>query len=462
MLNWILPIFAAFTASPALAVVVDVPVAQEAAKVEKPKAVAKPQARTGPAARSPIAVRKERLQVPIDELKDRNEALRGGRDPIALQDQELLEGVANSAVLAQTVAAIYRVAGKHGWNQAESFSILPIEKLVNRFAPGDRDLFSSSGLRVAILSLRAGGKHRGLLLTSSFQARRPGELMRLYNDGSVAGLVNEATYQYDQYASDIVTRFSSGDVRESEFVPVAGAAHAWIPGCEVTISGRFCVNARVFDARATKSDVFYEALIGARDMDPVVKEIRSLNLAWPVDRSYISRGYKPPHWGLDMTAPIGTKVHAVADGVIYEAVNFGGWGNMIAIAHELPSGAKFISLYAHLRWDSLFRPPTKEERQRGKKVQPRWRDGMPVKRGDVIGFSANTGQSRGPHLHLEIRKLEDGKNPFVRPSQNPKATKPVDPLRVLNLLNILFDGVELQSTNEPIVRSRNPNTVQSQ
>lgn len=90
-----------------------------------------------------------------------------------------------------------------------------------------------------------------------------------------------------------------------------------------------------------------------------------------------SRGY---HSGVDFAVPVGTKVLAVADGVVANA----NWGKAYGthIVQTLPDGTFFI--YAHLS-KSLVKPKSK------------------ISKGQVIGKSGNTGNSSGPHLHVEQR-----------------------------------------------------------
>lgn len=97
------------------------------------------------------------------------------------------------------------------------------------------------------------------------------------------------------------------------------------------------------------------------------------------------------HTGVDFATPIGTPVYATADGVVTSA-NFstGGYGYLVKIDHSLG----FMTYYAHLNKIVVQK-------------------GMFVKRGQLIAYSGNTGQSTGPHLHYEIRflgKVIDPKN----------------------------------------------------
>lgn len=109
---------------------------------------------------------------------------------------------------------------------------------------------------------------------------------------------------------------------------------------------------------------------------------------YPVGNVAIAQGFNPPnHQGVDFSVPVGTPVHAAADGtVIYEA-NESLAGNTITIQH-VPNG--WQTRYDHL---SVFRVGTSQV----------------VKSGDVIGLSGGaqgsegSGNSTGPHLHFEIR-----------------------------------------------------------
>ncbi len=107
----------------------------------------------------------------------------------------------------------------------------------------------------------------------------------------------------------------------------------------------------------------------------------------PVTDTYVSQGYWAHHRAIDYAGPTGSLIRAVDHGVVAYA-NFGwnhGYGNMVVIDH----GNGFTSLYAHLSTFSV-------------------RKGAGVRQGQIVGNMGNSGNSTGPHLHLEIRK--DGKS----------------------------------------------------
>jgi hypothetical protein len=108
------------------------------------------------------------------------------------------------------------------------------------------------------------------------------------------------------------------------------------------------------------------------------------------------------HKGIDMRTTVGTPVYTVRPGtVVYIGDNPTGWGNYIIIKHELSTtaggsmGETFYSLYAHL---AIINVSTNET----------------VDFGTVIGKSGGgkgtpgAGNSRGPHLHFEIKTKQNG------------------------------------------------------
>jgi murein DD-endopeptidase MepM/ murein hydrolase activator NlpD len=96
------------------------------------------------------------------------------------------------------------------------------------------------------------------------------------------------------------------------------------------------------------------------------------------------------HNAVDLAAPTGTNIYAAASGVVIVSHNDGGWnggyGNYVVIKH--PNGEQ--TLYAHMSNDIV-------------------KYGQRVVQGQVIGYVGNTGESTGPHLHVEVH---GGANPF--------------------------------------------------
>ncbi len=103
------------------------------------------------------------------------------------------------------------------------------------------------------------------------------------------------------------------------------------------------------------------------------------------------------HAGTDFAAPIGTPIHATADGVVIEAGWGSGYGRLIKIQHEFGIETR----YAHLN-----------------KIHVKV--GQRVSRGERIGDMGNSGRSTGPHLHYEVRVGGTPVNPmtYIRAGQD--------------------------------------------
>lgn len=124
------------------------------------------------------------------------------------------------------------------------------------------------------------------------------------------------------------------------------------------------------------------------------------------------------HSGLDIKTQsvTGKEVVASASGYIYRiSVSPGGFGNAIYIRH--PSG--YSTVYGHLdRFATKIEDYVKQQQYAKKSFQivlyPE-KEEFPVKQGELIGYSGNSGSSGGPHLHFEIRKSDNEKpiNPLL-------------------------------------------------
>ncbi len=138
------------------------------------------------------------------------------------------------------------------------------------------------------------------------------------------------------------------------------------------------------------------------------------------------------HSGVDIkTKQVeGVPIYAPADGYVSRIkVGHFGFGKALYLKH--PNG--YSTVYAHLqRYEGNIQDMVKRAQYKKEKYEvelfPEPAD-IPVLKGDIIGYTGNSGSSGGPHLHFEIRDA---------------ASRPMNPL--------LF-GIEIPDTKKPIINS---------
>ena len=135
-----------------------------------------------------------------------------------------------------------------------------------------------------------------------------------------------------------------------------------------------------------------ERLIAEAATTPVAASTPSTaGYIWPVC-SYVTSeyGYRwgRQHKGIDIEGDRGDPIGAARAGVVIAAGRQGGYGNLVLIDH----GDGVVTAYAH-QSEIIVVP------------------GQAVERGERIGSVGNTGNSTGPHLHLEFRINGAAANP---------------------------------------------------
>ena len=112
------------------------------------------------------------------------------------------------------------------------------------------------------------------------------------------------------------------------------------------------------------------------------------------DQGYYMYGlYYCGHTGVDLaTATASPVIHCVANGIVVVAGYNGSYGVMARIRHFMPDGSVMYSQYEHMQYGSLA-------------VYA----GEIVSQGQELGLVGATGFATGPHLHFEIKSVdEDG------------------------------------------------------
>ena len=136
---------------------------------------------------------------------------------------------------------------------------------------------------------------------------------------------------------------------------------------------------------AYREQSFNELLSFLREQKSILVATPSL---WPV-RGWVTSEFgmrESPfaagiefHNGIDIATRHGKEIIAPADGLVVEASSRAADGNYIKIEH----GHGYATLYLHLSKFAV-------------------KEGMRVKRGDVIGYVGDTGRSTGSHLHYTV------------------------------------------------------------
>lgn len=133
-----------------------------------------------------------------------------------------------------------------------------------------------------------------------------------------------------------------------------------------------------------------------------------MDIPWKIAGSFAELRTNHFHAGIDIpTGTIGKNLYSIADGYVSRIkTKPTGYGLVVYIDH--PNG--YTSVYGHMdSFNEDIAAFVMEAQYRHKQsivdLYPAPGQ-LPVKKGQIIGKSGNTGRSSGPHLHFEIRETE--------------------------------------------------------
>ena len=185
--------------------------------------------------------------------------------------------------------------------------------------------------------------------------------------------------------------FDSGGGAGGPLLPVTDA-EAETPRSFAEIRRRVDRVAGGIDDRERKLSVV-EGFLVEREL-----KVETTPAGWPIDSGWISSSYghrtdpitgnQAFHGGTDFATHAGDPIYAIAGGVVVFSGRRGAYGNLVEINH----GNGYTTRYAHNK-ENLVRV------------------GEVVRAGDEIARVGSTGRSTGPHVHLEVRKHGQPKNP---------------------------------------------------
>ena len=222
------------------------------------------------------------------------------------------------------------------------------------------------------------------------------------NEEQIASKIEEdaiITYKYYDIALNNETIETVNTIEEAEEIVNQTKNENAEQELDLSILEKYTQNkdeVKVTEIEVAKSDVNnkitetiekQEAAKKAQEELDAMPEINGIKIATKPISGTITSRYgessrirQSTHTGLDISAKTGTDIKAIASGTVTSAKYSGSYGNLVKIDH----GNGVETWYGHTSKMYV-------------KV------GQEVKAGDVIAAVGSTGNSTGPHLHLEIR-----------------------------------------------------------
>lgn len=174
-------------------------------------------------------------------------------------------------------------------------------------------------------------------------------------------------------------------------IGIVGALCATAPARATETDDPYGEASEINSSALGPSDVGFSTLFSSlQRLDGIAKTAAYIPSGRPVDKLVLTSNFgvrSDPfnrsarmHKGIDIPGPIGTPIHATADGIISRAGWASGYGNLVQISH----GSGMETRYGHMSKLLVA-------------------ENSYVKRGQIIGLMGSTGRSTGSHLHYEVR-----------------------------------------------------------
>ncbi len=175
-----------------------------------------------------------------------------------------------------------------------------------------------------------------------------------------------------------------------------------------------------------------------------------MGFSYPLDRSVVVTGnygeIRPNHFhaGLDFSTDpsVNLPIKCIADGYVSRIkISSGGYGRVLYVTHA--NG--YVSVYAHqkkyaAKIDEYIKKLQYEKKKNEIEILPTATE-LIVKKGEVIGYTGNSGSSTGPHLHFEVREE--------------KSEIPINPLLIYDVK----DDIKPELTHLAIYSTADTNTI---